>query len=105
MLARDLGQHYSSRWAKHLRDTPNPSVERAARSIAARLLDLGFDSDFLHQWWTYRITHEAGNKTLADLVDEAHAIHTRPSQSLGNGWTRSAHASRSPSRDDCASSG
>ena len=74
MLARDLGQHYLSRWAKHLRDTPNPSVERAARSIAAHLLDLGFDSDFLHQWWTYRITHEAGNKTLADLVDEAHAM-------------------------------
>ncbi|MGP0076696.1 MAG: hypothetical protein ACLPWF_32680 [Bryobacteraceae bacterium] len=74
MLARELGQHYLSRWATHLHDTPNPSVERAARSIAAHLLDLGFDSDFLHQWWTYRITHEAGNKTLADLVDEAHAM-------------------------------
>jgi hypothetical protein len=27
MLARELGQHYLSRWAKHLRDTPAPSVE------------------------------------------------------------------------------
>ena len=48
MLARDLGIHYRARWAQHLRDTPAPSVERAARSIAAHLLDLGFDSDFLH---------------------------------------------------------
>ncbi len=74
MLARDLGQHYLTRWAQHLRTTPNPSVERAARSIAAHLLDLGFDSDFLHQWWTYRITHEAGIKSLADLVEEAHTL-------------------------------
>jgi len=46
MLARDLGRHYLARWSQHLRDTPAPSVERAARSIAAHLLDLGFDSDF-----------------------------------------------------------
>lgn len=78
MLARDLGQHYLARWAKHLRDTPNPSVERAARSIAAHLLDLGFDSDFLHQWWTYRVFHEAGNRSLADLADEAHAMSQEP---------------------------
>jgi hypothetical protein len=74
MLARDLGQSYLARWSQHLRDTPTPSVERAARSIAAHLFDLGFDSDFLHQWWTYRISYEAGTKSLADLVEEAHAL-------------------------------
>jgi hypothetical protein len=74
MLAQDLGQNYLARWSRHLQSTTTPSVERAARSIAAHLLDLGFDSDFLHQWWTYRILHEGGTKGLAELIDEAHAL-------------------------------
>jgi hypothetical protein len=51
-----------------------PKPERSARSIASYLLDLGFSSDFLHRWWSYRVRYESGIRTLADIVAEAHYL-------------------------------
>jgi hypothetical protein len=66
-------ERYLARWEEVLRapekDLPRP--ERAARSIATHLLDNGFSGTFLHRWWTYRIKHEPGSRSMADLVGEA----------------------------------
>src|SRR2546427_11881475 len=51
-----------------------PGPERAARCIAAYLLDIGFSSDFLHRWWTFMIKHQAGERSLAELITDAHNL-------------------------------
>jgi hypothetical protein len=67
-----LNESYLANWAATLSaDAGRPSFERAARAIAAHLLDSGFSSTYLHKWWTYRIDHEGGEKSVADLVHEA----------------------------------
>ena len=77
-IGQDLERHYLTRWSAALQGTPNVSVERTARAIAAHLLDLGFSADYLHRWWTYRVNHESGQKTIAELVAEAHALAQQP---------------------------
>ena len=70
---------YLKRWAETLAGPPPlPRAERVARSIASHLLDLGFSSDYLHRWWTYKSKHEAGDRTLADLILDAHQLAVRP---------------------------
>src|SRR2546427_8338848 len=62
-----------------------PGPERAARCIAAYLLDIGFSSDFLHRWWTFRIKHQAGERSLAELITDARSEeHTSELQSQSN---------------------
>jgi hypothetical protein len=68
---------YLQRWAAALRIAQRPKPERTARAITSYLLDRGFSSDFLHKWWKYKLKHEAGNRALADIVDEAHTLAQR----------------------------
>jgi hypothetical protein len=77
-LTDAIENEYLLRWAAALRSEESPGPERTARAIAAHLLDKGFSSPFLHRWWTYRIYHEAGTRTLADLLEDAHHLVQRP---------------------------
>jgi hypothetical protein len=74
-LIPSIEAHYLSNWALAVKD-PNvrPNPERAARYIAAHLLDLGLHPNFLHKWWTYRIVHEGGTRNLSDLILDAHVL-------------------------------
>ncbi len=65
---------YLARWANALRETDPPLAELAARSIASHLLDIGYSSDSLHRWWTRRLRHEPGIRSMADIVDDAQQL-------------------------------
>lgn len=65
---------YLARWAGALRGPTPPRTERAARAIASHLLDMGYSSDFLHRWWKYRLHHEPGHRSFADIVDDAEGL-------------------------------
>ena len=69
---------YLARWANALRAPRPPHAERTARAIASHLLDIGYSSDFLHRWWKYRLRHERGTRSLADIVDDAQQLALRP---------------------------
>ena len=73
---------YLSAWANALREPQPPGAERTARAITSHLLDMGYSSDFLHRWWKYRIWHESGNCSLADIVEEAHQLTRQPTRSF-----------------------
>lgn len=82
-ITRDIEANYLGRWATVLAD-PNtrPRPERAARAVAAYLLDLGFSSHFLHRWWAYRIRHEPGTRSIAEIVRDAHQLAQGSSRSF-----------------------
>ncbi len=72
ILGRTEGQ-YLLRWAKAV-DQPDPatnSPERAAKAIAAHLLDSGFSPQYLQRWYSYRIRYEPGTRTLAEILGDA----------------------------------
>jgi hypothetical protein len=69
---------YLERWAHVLSGEALTNPERAARAVATHLLDLGFSDTYLHRWWTYRIHHEPGTRSLADLIRDAHDLAHRP---------------------------
>lgn len=72
---RRIDDLYFERWRQTLRQPGSrPNFDRAARWIAAHLLDAGFSDSYLHRWWTYRIHHEPGSRSLADLVGDAHDL-------------------------------
>jgi hypothetical protein len=74
-LANTLERDYLVNWAAYLASediAPNP--ERAARGIAAHLLDLGFSSDYLHRWWTFQTRYDRGQLSLADIVTRAEEL-------------------------------
>jgi len=74
-ITKDIEAQYLSRWSTALADpAARPRPERTARAVASHLLDLGFSSNFLHRWWTYRIRHEPDTRTLADVLQEAHDL-------------------------------
>ncbi|MDP2897121.1 MAG: hypothetical protein Q8Q12_11300 [bacterium] len=74
-ITKDIEAQYLARWSAVLADTnTRPRPERTARAVAAYLLDLGFSSNFLHRWWTYRIRHEPGTREMADLLRDAHQL-------------------------------
>lgn len=65
---------YLERWSRALAvpGPQSPSPERAARSIAAHLLDAGFSGAFLHRWWRFKIHYYAQLQSLSQIVAEAH---------------------------------
>jgi hypothetical protein len=73
-LVADIEPKYLGRWAAALRTMARPQPERAARAIAGHLLDAAFSADFLHRWWSFKLRHEPGIRSLADIVDDAHAL-------------------------------
>jgi hypothetical protein len=78
-LLRQLRPEYLSNWAVALAGQRRPRPERAARAIAAHLLDLGFSQRFLHRWLTYRVKN-ATPMTLSDIVQDADALANTPIQ-------------------------
>ncbi|MGA3317875.1 MAG: hypothetical protein ABSC64_15720 [Candidatus Korobacteraceae bacterium] len=78
-LIPEIASEYLKRWSDTLTASPQSAKpERAARSIAAHLLDCGFHPQFLHKWWTYKAKYEPGTKTLAELLREADALASAP---------------------------
>ena len=77
-----LRTEYLARWAEALRCRRPPDVEQTARAVASHLLDVGYSSDFLHRWWKYRLKHEPGTRSLADIVDDAQQLGLRPERSF-----------------------
>lgn len=78
-LIPEIEAQYLRRWSDTLTAAPQPAKpERAARSIAAHLIDCGFHPQFLHKWWTYKAKYETGTKTLAELLQEADALASQP---------------------------
>jgi hypothetical protein len=69
---------YLERWAQALiADTP-PAPERASRALAAHLMDCGFNSNYLHRWWTYRLrVRQHADTPLSDLIVEAAQLANR----------------------------
>lgn len=68
---------YLERWSRAIAQD-RPAHERASRAIAAHLLDIGFHSDYLHRWWTWRTKNPRDVETpLADVVAEAAAMAVR----------------------------
>lgn len=76
MIERD----YLTHWANAMRSGNRPKPERAARAIASFLLDAGFSAPFLHRWWTFRIKHEDGIRSLADFIDDSVTLFQRPAR-------------------------
>ena len=74
-LHSDLSREYLFRWAEALQtENSLPSVERTARAIASHLLDSGLSPEMLHRWWSFKVTREPVEKTLAEIVEAAHAL-------------------------------
>jgi hypothetical protein len=64
--------NYLSRWAGVVSDSVRrPGPDRTAAAIASHMLDRELSPAYLHRWWSYRIFHEAGERTLEELVNEA----------------------------------
>ena len=74
-ITKEIEENYLQRWSGALKDTSTcPRPERTARAIASHLLDAGLSSDFLHRWWTFKIRYEKGERSLAEVVADAHAL-------------------------------
>jgi hypothetical protein len=71
---------YIQRWAEALTSEATPPPERASRAIASHLLDRGFNSNFLHRWWNYRLQIRPTEIPLADVVNEAAQLSNKPEQ-------------------------
>lgn len=78
LLISDIERDYLTNWVTALRGTNPPKAERAARLLAAFMLDAGFSSPYLHRWLTYRLKYEPGTRTLSDFMDDARGIHAGP---------------------------
>lgn len=72
-IVDEVSPDYLSRWARLFSDRrTNANPERAARSIAAHLLDLGYSPEHLHMWWR---RNAVPGRTLAEVLGQAHAEH------------------------------
>ena len=82
-LTDQVESAYLLRWAEALRtgDHGN-SAERAARSIAAHLLDRGFSANYLHRWWQFRLRYEKTPKSLSEIVEDAQLLARRSYQAF-----------------------
>lgn len=71
-IAATASSDYLGRWAIAITAVPPPvGAERLARAVAGHLLGLGLSPDYLHRWWSYRISHEPGTRTLSHLLNDA----------------------------------
>ena len=77
-----LRHEYLARWASAMRCPRPPRAEHVARAVASHLLDVGYSSDYLHRWWKYRLYHESGFRSLADIVDDAQQLARRTERSF-----------------------
>jgi hypothetical protein len=74
-LTESTKSGYLERWGAVLSSpTKATGPERAARYIAAHLLDLGFSGQFLSRWWRFKVVHEPGPQSLGNLVRSAQAL-------------------------------
>ena len=80
LLLQTIEAEYLQNWAIALRANTPPRAERSARYIASFLLDAGFSAPYLHRWMTYRVEHEAGTRSLADILDDAVALVSAPNK-------------------------
>lgn len=72
---------YLQRWSDALAGPTPPAHERASRAIASHLLDRGFNSNFLHRWWSYRIRSQPDvDVPFPNLVAEAHTLANKVEQ-------------------------
>ena len=82
-LADHVESAYLLRWAEALRTGDHgDSAERAARFIAAHLLDSGFSANYLHRWWQFKLTYEENSKSLSEIVEDAHLLARKPRQAF-----------------------
>ncbi len=66
---------YLHRWSEALQHADPPAPERASRAIASHLLDRGFNANFLHRWWSYRIRIQPNADTpMSSLVADANEL-------------------------------
>jgi hypothetical protein len=72
-IAESAEDLYLRNWSVALAAGGDWRGERIARSVASHMLGLGFSGEYLHRWWSYRIRHEAGERSLAELVEDAHS--------------------------------
>lgn len=75
LVIADIDQQYLSRWEAALAaSSDKPSRERAARSIAAYMLDLGFSQPGLKVWLHQLVSDPSGSIDLPSVVAEARAL-------------------------------
>ena len=68
----DATPQYLARWATAMRAPQAPAAERTSRAIASHLLDRGYNGNYLHRWWTYRLyADRSEERPLSELVREA----------------------------------
>ena len=78
-ILHSASRDYLARWANAVEAEPPPvAAERLARVVAGHLLGVGLSHEYLHRWWSYRINHEPGARTLSDLLRDAHDAAAAP---------------------------
>lgn len=80
LILRDTEANYFTNLRTGATGTNKPKTERLARCIASHLLDSGYSAERLHKWCTLHIRNAAGAKTLAELLDDAQSLSTKPRQ-------------------------
>jgi len=79
LVIPEVANGYLRRWSESLGLMPPPvKAERAARGVASHLLDCGFNSQYLHRWFTFKGRHEPGTKSLATILEEADDLAREP---------------------------
>jgi hypothetical protein len=69
---------YLDRWSEALASVVPPPAERASRAIASHLLDLGFNANYLHRWWSFRLKAQPGEVPLSQVVSQAGTLANQP---------------------------
>ena len=78
-LVKQLEASYLASWAQAIAaGQEGIGPERAARAIAAHLLDKGFSPGYLHRWWTYQIKHDPTERGLSLMVEAIAARASEP---------------------------
>lgn len=78
-LVREIKPRYLKNWASALRASgaDELGIELPARSIASHLLDIGYSSNFLLEWWSIRCSSDWPDMSLPELLEEAAALSIR----------------------------